>query len=396
MKTSIIFVISFSCTLYVSERSMAMKLNNGENTDILPTGEPPHAIIETNTKPDMQREYNSEYDISDMRVEDNSDPDTLIDIQQEDNSDPDTSDMQRQNNYEPDMSDMQKKDNSESDTSDMWVEDNSDPGTSNIQLEDNSDPDTSDMQRKDNYEPDNSDMQQEDKPDPDTSDMMRKGGGGKKSKYPMNCLDLKKKSKSSGAYYINPCNDHTTKEVMVYCDMDTDGGGWTVIQRRDNYAKQQSFYNNWNLYASGFGDVMKDFWLGNDNIHCLTNQSHNEIRFDLDDWSGNTAYANYGLFHVDDRVHRYKLSVLNYTGNSGNSFTNGNNLHFSTHDIDNDSSSSNCASAYKGAWWYSACHHSNLNGLYNSTTFGQGVNWYHWKGYNYSLKKTEMKIRPKN
>ena len=73
-----------------------------------------------------------------------------------------------------------------------------------------------------------------------------------------------------------------------------------------------------------------------------------------------------------------------------------NNL-FSTIDRDNDAWSKNCAERFSGAWWYSACHNSNLNGLYlrgEHESFGDGVNWYHWKGYHYSLKLTVLKIRP--
>ena len=71
---------------------------------------------------------------------------------------------------------------------------------------------------------------------------------------------------------------------------------------------------------------------------------------------------------------------------------------FTTVDNDNDRYSGNCALLYEGAWWHDHCHHSNLNGRYLSASdrsYAIGVNWRSWRGYSYSLKTTEMKIRRK-
>lgn len=60
-------------------------------------------------------------------------------------------------------------------------------------------------------------------------------------------------------------------------------------------------------------------------------------------------------------------------------------------------SSSNCAVKFQGAWWYADCHTSNLNGLYlrgPHESYANGVNWSAAKGYNYSYKVSEMKVRP--
>ena len=70
---------------------------------------------------------------------------------------------------------------------------------------------------------------------------------------------------------------------------------------------------------------------------------------------------------------------------------------FSTRDQDNDNWPQSCAVKFHGAWWYNNCHDSNLNagyllGRYDSD--GDGVLWQRWRGDNYSLKFTEMKIRP--
>ena len=85
-----------------------------------------------------------------------------------------------------------------------------------------------------------------------------------------------------------------------------------------------------------------------------------------------------------------------YTGNPGDSMTHHNGAKFSTKDRDNDAYSLSCSITYKGAWWYKSCHCSNLNGRYLFGTHSSpadGVNWYHWKGYQYSLKFTEIKPR---
>ena len=66
---------------------------------------------------------------------------------------------------------------------------------------------------------------------------------------------------------------------------------------------------------------------------------------------------------------------------------------FSTKDRDNDKYSGNCAQMSIGAWWYNNCFLSNLNGHYHGGS-ATGVNWHKWKGYYYSLKKTEVKFRP--
>ncbi|GFU23202.1 techylectin-5A [Nephila pilipes] len=53
------------------------------------------------------------------------------------------------------------------------------------------------------------------------------------------------------------------RPVDVYCDMDTEGGGWTVIQRRGNFSRPKDyFFQDWHAYKTGFGNIEKDFWLG--------------------------------------------------------------------------------------------------------------------------------------
>ena len=79
----------------------------------------------------------------------------------------------------------------------------------------------------------------------------------------------------------------------------------------------------------------------------------------------------------------------------GDSFTHHDGMQFSTTDRDHDKHLDNCAKRFHGGWWYKACHMSNLNGRYLSGTspYGEGINWYTWRGFYYSLKSAKMMIR---
>ncbi|XP_019852532.1 PREDICTED: ryncolin-2-like [Amphimedon queenslandica] len=196
---------------------------------------------------------------------------------------------------------------------------------------------------------------------------------------------------TSGVYTVNP--DGGTP-FQVYCDMETDGGGWTVFQRRQDGSVD--FYKYWTDYENGFGDLTGEFWLGLSKIHRLTKEGSNTLRVDLGDFEGNTAYANYSTFSVSDGSTEYILTVGGYSGTAGDDlvwYLNG--RRFTTRDNDNDAWSDNCAQYHTGAWWYYHCTHSNLNGRYfdTATNNRQGIVWYYWKNAYITFKFTEMKTR---
>ena len=174
----------------------------------------------------------------------------------------------------------------------------------------------------------------------------------------------------------------------VYCDMRTDGGGWTVFQRRQDGSVD--FYRGWNDYKSGFGQLTAEFWLGNDKIHRLTAARPSTLRVELEDWNGVRVYAKYGKFNIGDEQAKYRLEVGSYSGTAGDSLAYHNKMPFTTKDRENH----NCAVHYIGAWWYKNCHHSNLNGKYlgNKRDY-RGVAWNHFRD-GQSLKFSEMKLRP--
>ncbi|XP_065843000.1 ficolin-2-like isoform X2 [Oscarella lobularis] len=209
------------------------------------------------------------------------------------------------------------------------------------------------------------------------------------------CLHKRYPHLSSGSYTISFVGIGL---VPIYCDMETDGGGWTVFQRRKDGSVD--FNRGWDDYERGFGNLSGDYWLGLAPLHQLLQlNGANELRIDLKDYSGNSAYAKYSNFNVEDSSSNYTLNVTGYSGTAGDAMAgnsrsaeNVNGMKFSTKDEDNDNDNGHCAARYKGGWWCNSCHYTFLNGLYGRGSGYNHIVWYTWKQKT-SLSFSEMKFR---
>ncbi|KAM6269831.1 fibrinogen alpha chain [Porphyrio hochstetteri] len=231
------------------------------------------------------------------------------------------------------------------------------------------------------------------------------------------CDDIRQKhtfGAKSGIFKIKPAGSH--KVLSVYCDQETTLGGWLLIQQRMDGSV--NFNRTWQDYKRGFGSVdgrgRGEFWLGNENIHLLT-QNDTLLRVELEDWDGNAVYAEY-IIQVGSEAEGYALAVSSYEGTAGDALISGwleegteytthAQMRFSTFDLDQDRWEESCAEMYGGGWWYNSCQAANLNGIYYlgghydpryniPYEIENGVVWLPFRDSDYSLKTVRMKIRP--
>ncbi|XP_064596019.1 angiopoietin-related protein 6-like [Liolophura sinensis] len=213
------------------------------------------------------------------------------------------------------------------------------------------------------------------------------------------CWDLKMYHcvDKSGLYNVSVDG----KSYVVYCDMATDGGGWTVFQRRFN--GNVNFNRNWEEYKNGFGRIRDgEFWWGNENLYVFTRDRRMRVRIDMSD-EMNSTFVEYDGFWISHESDYYRLNVEGFRGRGGEAFLqpvweeeSHNNMMFSTKDRDRDGSLANCAAHFGGGWWYNDCYAANLNGVYPRPDDRKtpSLQWKPWKGAKKYLTGVEMKIRP--
>ncbi|CAM4734734.1 unnamed protein product [Leuciscus chuanchicus] len=224
------------------------------------------------------------------------------------------------------------------------------------------------------------------------------------------CADYITKSRRNGVYRVTPRPKNST--FPVFCDMESSGGGWTLIQHR--FDGSTSFNRTWDEYKNGFGKLIGEFWLGNDKIHLLTKAKNMSLRIEIEDFEGVREYAHYDHFHVANESQQYRLSISGYSGTAGNAMQFSNKYDhdqklFTTPDRDNDQyPSGNCGAYYSSGWWFDACMSANLNGKYYQSKYKgvrNGIFWGTWHNITIeyyptnerqAFKTVRMMIRPKH
>ena len=218
----------------------------------------------------------------------------------------------------------------------------------------------------------------------------------------------------NGVFLISP---NGINPIKARCEF-TNSGGWTVIQYR--YDGSQDFFQNYDTYIQGFGEVTKEHWLGLESIHQLTNDIGGNpkdvrIKVDLIDHNDHHEYAEYDDFYVYglDKGYRANLGIKRH-GDLYDSLTNIKGEKFTTFDNDQDRwGGGNCAVDIHSAGWFSRCAYFNPNGRYYHNGIDiekkrDGIYWAHypkeWRptdpanaslklsSYHWSMKSTKISI----
>ncbi|RXG58265.1 Techylectin-5B [Armadillidium vulgare] len=199
--------------------------------------------------------------------------------------------------------------------------------------------------------------------------------------FPKNCAEIQEMGDNeTGVRKIYLDKYFMKKTIKVFCDQETDGGGWTVLQQRKDIPNRENFYRKWTEYKLGFGNLSGEFWLGLDNIHSLKRDTLMILRVDLEDCEVGVRWAKYEYFYISDENGKNKLDNGNFSWNAGDRLKPQTGMKLST----------------KGAWRYNGCHSSNLNGLPhkgNHSSYADGINWGPFRGNYYALKYSKLSIR---
>uniref|UniRef100_A0A914EPE1 Fibrinogen C-terminal domain-containing protein n=1 Tax=Acrobeloides nanus TaxID=290746 RepID=A0A914EPE1_9BILA len=180
--------------------------------------------------------------------------------------------------------------------------------------------------------------------------------------------------KTSGPYLVNP--DGTPSEsVLVYCDMDTEGGGWTLVGNSAGHVNSGKTFVEYEL---GFGNAnQQNGFIGLSWLHILTNSTiPMSLRVELTrcvNTASTLTYCTYPDFEVWGSETQYTVYIPEVCtgGNETNGIADGwirwdpSQPGPKFYAFDNDVEGCSESFLHTG-WWYNPkkrCGPANLNGI---------------------------------
>ena len=170
---------------------------------------------------------------------------------------------------------------------------------------------------------------------------------------------------ADGIYTIDPDSDGAGEPFDCYCDMTTDGGGWTLVLLSNAGVTGcprpywNEVVNNINLNGTLSANLTSfDLFLGVKHWNLIGNK----VRLDMGASPANLSHRAYYDFSLDE-TNYYSLNMSNESitihtegTESPGMYTYHNGRPLSSRDADHDAYSNNCSNNYyESAWWYGNC-----------------------------------------
>ena len=167
--------------------------------------------------------------------------------------------------------------------------------------------------------------------------------------------------------------------------METDGGGWTLLQRR-GAEPNTSFAKSLEEYEAGFGEPAGEHWLGLATAARITDLGPQQLR--VEGWTdGSLWFAVYGPISLNV-TDTYRLKAPWLHGNTTAILVPAAGAVFQT---SRDATSRSWQRSQSGWWGATAYLGTNLNGVFRS---GEMVSrWMTVEGAQFYPTRTEMKLK---